>query len=456
MTQTKTKQDSLPLGPRTSSAIQLYQWSMRPLELLEDCAQRFGDTFTLRFAGFGTIVMFTSPEAIKEIFRGDPHTLHSGEANAFLSQIVGENSLLVLDDEPHARQRHVTMPAFKGDRMRSFFSAMRDRTLDSIAEWPESRSFRIDQSMRDITLRVILQAVLGISTGDKFESLTKQVARVLNFGATKWSLILTKVAELIRLNHLKSLPYYRQLRDLDDTLFEIIEQHRTESGTTNRSILTDLLESRHEDGNMMSNQELRDIIITSLMAGHETTATALAWSVEQILEHPNILERIRAELTSVTNGSELQAEHLPRLEYLDAVIKESLRIRTILPFVIRLVKQPFTVDGREYPSGVQLAPCVHLVHRREDLYSDAAEFHPERFLERKYSPYEWLPFGGGNRICLGMSFALFEMKVVLATVFSKVQLTRPKGAVSEIGRRGIVLSPSDGVTVIARRHENDR
>ena len=219
---------------------------------------------------------------------------------------------------------------------------------------------------------------------------------------------------------------------------------RREPAARGDNVLADLLAATHEDGTPLSDPEVRDAVLTLLTAGHDTTALALAWALEQIVPRAGAVGQITDELQRVTGGGPPRAEHLARLEYLDAAIRESLRVRTILPYVVRLTKRPFTAGGREYPPGVVLCPCNHLVHRRADLYPEPARFRPERFLGRKYAGHEWFPFGGGNRTCLGMAFALYEMKVVLATLFSQVRLERPPGSRSRPLRRGLSLAPDDG------------
>jgi len=216
-------------------------------------------------------------------------------------------------------------------------------------------------------------------------------------------------------------------------------------------VVTDLLAAAHEDGQPLSDQEIRDAILTLLIAGHETTSIALAWALEQIVTHPEVMDCVVDEGRQVTGGGPLRAEHVGQLGYLDAAIRESLRFRTILPFVVRLTKKPFVAGGREYPPGVLLTPCNHLVHHHQDLYPEPKRFRPERFLERKYAAHEWFPFGGGNRTCLGMAFALYEMKVVLSTLFARVRLARSPGAESRPVRRGITLVPSDGALMTVTR-----
>jgi cytochrome P450 len=219
-------------------------------------------------------------------------------------------------------------------------------------------------------------------------------------------------------------------------------------------VLADLLDAFHEDGQPLGDEEIRDAIMTLVLAGHDTTAIALAWALEQIVPRADVVARLGDELRQTTGGAPPSAQHLGRLEYLDAAIRESMRLRTILPFVVRLTKEAFRAGGREYPPGIVLCPCSHLVHRRPDLYPEPEAFRPERFLERKYAGHEWFPFGGGNRTCLGMAFALYEMKVVLGTLFTQVRLARPPGSRSRPVRRGVSLAPDDGVElVVAQRLE---
>ncbi len=290
---------ALPPGPRVTPLRQLYQWSVRPLEMLDECQRRFGDIFTIRLAGYGTIVMLTSPDLIRDVFRGDPHVLHSGEANEFLALTVGRNSILVLDDEPHRQQRQVQLPAFKGERMRSFFQALVQRTQRHINRWPEQRPFAIDESMRDITLGVILEATLGLTDGPEFDDLARRLKSFLALGATRWALFLTKIAQHTRLFELPMLPYARQLRAIDARLFSLLGDRRALLARSvvaiaeDHDILDDLLAARYENGNMLTDQEVRDAIMTTLLAGHETTATALSWAFEQILGHPEVEQRLR-------------------------------------------------------------------------------------------------------------------------------------------------------------------
>jgi len=435
----------LPPGPKTPSAWQLWRYSHSPLTFLEECARRYGDPFTIRQAGYGSFVMLASPEAVKDVFRGDPPALHSGETNEFLASSVGANSVLVLDDEPHARQRRVLLPPLKGERMRSFFDAMQTTTLEVVRAWPAGKQLGMIEPMQEITLRVMLQVVLGVTSPAQLAEIAAKVRRVLELGRGRYGLILVKILPVDLLQRTRWLPFFRRLRELDVALFALIEDFRQKpAAERGENVLADLLDARHENGQALSDQEIRDALVTLIFAGHDTTSVALAWVLEQAVPREEVVQRLTDELQRVTGGGPPRADQLSQLVYLDATIRESLRVRTILPFVVRLTKTPFTAGGRDYPAGIVLCPCSHLAHRLDSLYPEPEKFRPERFLERKYAAHEWFPFGGGNRMCLGTAFALYEMKVVLSALFATRRLTRPPGQRSFPVRRGIALAPDDG------------
>jgi cytochrome P450 family 135 len=443
--------DSLPPGPSSPRVWQLLRYNHSPLPYLEQCARRFGDSFTLRMAGYPPLVLLLSPESVRDVFRGDPRILHSGEGNEFLNAIVGRNSVLVLDDDPHQRQRRILMPPLKGERMRSFFDAMQAVTIDKLGEWAPGQTLRMLEPMQDITLRVMLQVVLGLSSSAELGEFVGRVRRVLELVRGRYGLILVKVLPFRRIQKTRWLPFDQRMQELNKALFALIEEkRRLPPEARGENILADLLAAAHQDGQPLSDEEIRDALVTLIFAGHDTTSIALAWFLEQVIPRADVVEQIDAELQRVTGGNPLRADQLPQLTYLDAVIRESLRIRTLFPFVVRLTKAPFTAGGREFPAGVLLCPSIHLVHRREDLYPEPDRFRPERFLERTYTGHEWFPFGGGNRICLGIAFAIYEMKVVLSTLFAARRFARPAGSRSVAIRQGLALGPHDGVPVTVK------
>jgi cytochrome P450 len=448
---TPTPTSALPPGPGAPAWWQLVRFAGDPLGVLDECHRRYGDAFTLDVAGNGRFVMLSDPEAVREVFRGDPEVLHSGEANAIFSATVGRHSVLVLDGAPHARQRRVVVPPLKGERMRAFFDAMRLETLEAVRAWPVGAPFPALPTMRRVTLRVILRTALGLAPGPEMDRFERKIETFLSHGRQRYALVLMTIVPIRRLSGSRWVPLFRQLSDLDDDLFALIAaRRRGDHPPSGENVLDDLLAAAHEDGTPLGDREVRDSLITILIAGHDTTALALAWALAEVAERPGVVDRLADELRRVTGGGPPESEHLPALEYLDGAIRESLRLRPVAPFVVRKTVRPFAAGGREYPPGVVLCPCSYLVHRREALYPEPDRFRPERFLERKFGPHEWFPFGGGNRVCLGMPFALYEMKVLLATLLSQVRPARPSGARSRARRYGIVLGPDDGARVMVR------
>jgi cytochrome P450 len=283
---------------------------------------------------------------------------------------------------------------------------------------------------------------------DRFE---RKIEAFLSHGRQRYALVYMAIVPIERLSGSRWVPLFRQLRDLDDDLFALIAaRRRGDHQPGGENVLDDLLAASHEDGSPLGDREVRDALVTILIAGHDTTALATAWALADIVPRQEVVDRLVDELTRVAGGGPLEEDHLPALEYLDGSIRESLRLSPVVPFVVRETVRAFAAGGRDYPPGVVLCPCSYLVHRREDLYPDPDRFRPERFLERKFGPHEWFPFGGGNRVCLGMPFALYEMKVLLATLFSQARLARPARARSRARRYGIVLGPDDGARVIVR------
>ncbi|MFT4584158.1 MAG: cytochrome P450 [Gammaproteobacteria bacterium] len=443
---------TLPPGPSQHPLLQLLRYSFWPLAYLEDCA-RSGETFTFRLAGFGTLVQLTRPEDIREVFRADSTVLHAGEGNAVLSSLVGDTSVLVLDEDPHARQRRILMPPLKGERMQHFFEAMQSEALGTCQAWAQSGEVRADEAMFSITLRVVLRAVLGVESGPDFDEFELSMKRLLETGRNPLVLMLFNVLPPHKWANSRWVPFYRLKRRFDARLYELIAARRAAPTAARTScLLDDLIAMRDDDDQQMSDVEIRDAVVTILAAGNDTTALSLAWALEQIVPRDDVVAAIEAELSQVCGAQLPRAQHIAKLTYLDAVVRETLRVRNILPFVVRVVKREITIGDFTYPPGVVLCPSIHLLHRRPDLYPEPEQFRPQRYLERRFLPQEWNPFGGGNRACLGQAFALYEMKVVLATLFSELKMSRPVGAHSKPVRRGIAVGPHDGVrlTAVAR------
>jgi cytochrome P450 family 135 len=405
------------------------------LQLLDECQRRFGDVFTFRAPGRVSFVIVGDPELIKQVLTADPQTLLAGQGNAtLLGPMLGKHSLLTLDGAEHLRQRRLLLPAFHGERLQTFAAVMREITEGSLGTWPREREFALHPRMQAITLDVILRTVFGLAQIERHDRLREMLVELLEIASNPWLLF----PGLIGLDPLR-VPWLRLTRlkrAIDSALYAIIaDRRRSEPGT---DVLSMMLAACDEQGEAMTDVELRDELVTLLLAGHETTATALAWTFERLLANPHVLERLREEIAA------------GRDEYVDAVIRETLRVRPIVPLVGRVVARPFQLGRWSLPLGTRVAPSIYLAGQRPDAYPEPARFLPERWLGVKPDPYTWLPFGGGIRRCIGMAFAQLEMRIVLQTLVPRVRL-RPAGGPARVVRRGITLAPAGGTRVVLER-----
>jgi cytochrome P450 len=413
-------------------------WFRRAQWMMAQCQRRYGDTFTLKIAYEGMWVMVSDPEDVKAVFTGDPALLHAGEANRILLPILGEHSLLLLDGAEHMSQRKLMLPAFHGARMQSYRALMADVARAEIERWPSGTPFRVRPRMQAVTLEIILRAVFGLTEGERLTRLRVELRRVLDrLTNPRW------VAFLIALGpeRIPRLPpFAREMARVDRLIYEVIEVRRAERSAEHRDdILSMLLSAAHEDGSGMTDRQLRDELLTLLVAGHETTATALAWAVERLAHHPDKLERLAAETRA---GDD---------RYLKAVVYETLRLRPVISLVNRTLKAPMRFGGYDLAAGVKVVPSIYLVHRRPDVYPEPERFLPERFLSGPPGTYTWIPFGGGVRRCLGGAFAQFEMEVVLGEVASHVGIDPARPKAERVYRRAITETPRHDAEVILTR-----
>jgi cytochrome P450 len=400
---------------------------------MQRSAARYGDTFTLRLAGEHPWVMVSRPDAVKEVFTGPPELLHAGEANRILLPVIGANSVLLLDDEAHREQRRLLMPPFRGNHLASYTDTMTAVAQAEIGRWPHGKPLRLHPRMQALTLEVILRAVFGLSEGGRLDPLRTELVRMLSTTASAWAQLFL----LMSPQRTGAALTRRLLRDVDRLLYAEINQRRGAHDLDARSdVLSILLQASHEDGRPMSDVEIRDELITLLLAGHDTTATALAWAVERIARHPDQ----QARLTDEIRAGETQ--------FLDAVVKEILRLRPVIALVARRLKAPMQIGGVALPRGVTVVPSIYLMHRRADIYPEPERFRPERFLEQRAGTYTWIPFGGGVRRCLGAAFAEYEMRIVLSTLFESCTLRATNERPEPVGRRGITQVPGHGATVV--------
>ncbi len=431
-------QTALPPGPRMPRALQTAIWFRRAQWMMAECRKRFGETFRLTIAHEGTWVMVSNPDDVKAVFTGDPDLLHAGEANRVLLPILGAHSLLLLDGSEHMAQRKLMLPPFHGARMQSYGTLMADIARTEIARWPSGTPIRVRPRMQGVTLEIILRAVFGLDEGERLTTLRIELRRVLDrLTDPRW------VGFLIALGpeRIPSFPpFARQIARIDGLIYEVIAARRAEPGAGQRDdILSMLLSAAHEDGSAMGDRELRDELLTLLVAGHETTATALAWAVERLARHPDKLRRLASEVRA---GKD---------EYLKAVVYETLRLRPVISLVNRTLKAPMEFGGYELPAGVKVVPSIYLVHRRPDVYPEPERFLPERFLSKPPGTYTWIPFGGGVRRCLGGAFAQFEMEVVLRELAVRTAIDPVRARPERVYRRAITETPRHDAEVILSR-----
>jgi cytochrome P450 len=401
--------DGLPPGPRLPRAVQTLLWAVRPLAFMDRARRRHGDLFTLRPYAFGNVVVVADPAAIKAVFAGDPEVFAAGKANAAMSPVLGSHSLLTLDGQRHLTQRKLMLPPFHGEAIGRYRERIAEITEAEVATWPIGKDFPIRPRMQAITFEIILRAVIGVSDPERLARLRELLPKLLDFSVfDMWSVWL--VPKLINSPVARRSPSQRVRPEIDRLLYQEIAAHRADP-ESHDDILAVLCSARDGEGEPLSDENLLDQIITLLLAGHETTTTGLAWAFERLTRHPDALQRLKRELEA---GEE---------DFLDAVVKETLRVRPVIDGVWRKLTSPGVVAGHRLPAGTLVFPAIALAQTAKDAFPEPDEFRPERFLEGSPAPYTFIPFGGGTRRCIGAAFAVMEMKTVLSTVLRQVDLT---------------------------------
>jgi len=435
---------ALPPGSRSPKAVQLFEWLARPTQFLDRNYRRYGDFFTMSLAGIDAVVI-SDPAVIKQVFTGDPDVLHAGESNAApLEAIVGSNSVLLLDGAEHLRQRKLMLPSFQGQRMRSYGDLMLEITEREADRFPIGRPFGLREHTASITLEIIMRAVFGIEDAQRLDALRERLTRLLNFGMNRFALAAIAIPWLRATLGRRMWSQFTAARaEIDEILYAEIAERRGDASIADREdVMSILLQATDENGNPLTDEELRDELMTLLVAGHETTATALAWGFDLLLHNRDKLDLLLAELAEQPEGG----------DYLDAVIKETLRLRPVLPAVARKLTEPIELNGCVLPAGARVSPSIYLTHRRPELYPAPEAFRPERFLgDNVPDTYSWIPFGGGIRRCLGASFALYEMKVAIPTILGRVALRSASSSPERVARRAITFAPARDTMVIADR-----
>jgi cytochrome P450 len=434
---------TLPPGPRLPRVLQTAGFLLGGARFLEACRRRYGDIVRFSTLFDSSFVMVFDPALVKQVFQGSGHRLHAGEANALLGPILGQRSVLLLDEDEHLRHRRLMLPAFHGARVQAYTAVIREAADREIESWPVGQEFPLLPSMQALTLGVIIRAVFGYEPGAEAEELRRRLRAMIDPVARPRGLLLLQALTRLRGGEPTSSGFDASRRAVDELLFAEISRRRADNDLEARDdVFSALLLAEDEDGRRLSDREVRDELLTLLLAGHETTATALAWTFDLMLHAPAVHERA------------LQRDD----EYLDALAKESLRLRPVIPGVGRVVRrEPFPLNGYVIPEGFEINPSIRVVHRRSDLYPEPGQFRPERFLGPDApDTYTWIPFGGGTRRCLGATFALMEMRIVLSRVLERTRLQAASPEPAETVFRGITLAPRSGVSVIQTRDPSPR
>ncbi len=439
---------SLPVGPRIPPVLQTLVWTFAPTWVMDQCARRFGDAFTLTFGPSGRqLVILSDPAAVKTVLTAPPEVAPSAAGASPIAPIMGPSSVITLVGPEHMRQRKLLLPPFHGERMREYEHVIVQATRRSMASWPLGEPMKLSERTRAITLEVILRAVFGVE-GECMGTLRDAIDALLKPIQTPIQAPLLVLAALRSPSEERPTGAFgRGLDQLDDVIYAEIARRRAQHDLEERAdILSLLLLARDEGGQTMTDPELRDELVTLLLAGHETTATAVAWAVERLVRHPDKLARLVAEI----DAGECD-------DYMQAVISETLRVRPVVPLVVRALQQPLSVGGHELPVGTRVAPSIYLTNRNPRVYETPSEFMPERFLEQPPETFSWIPFGGGIRRCIGASFATLEMKLILQTVLGELvpSVSARRTSLWRKGewnrRRAITLVPYAGARVSWRR-----
>lgn len=442
---------SAPLPPSLPlpAPVQMYLWIRQPTEMMELWSKHYGHAYRLRLMPLN-FNLFSDPESIRTIFSAKQDEMHAGKVNRLLRAVVGESSVLLLDGSEHMRHRKLLLPSFHGERMRFYGETMAEITRRALAAFPADKPFALQAQMQEITLQVILRTVFGADEGAELDGLRKRIRRLLTLGDNRLAFVVL-IYLAARPEAEAKLPWRRLLQErnrTDGMLYDIIAMRRREAAqeSKRKDVLAMLMQARDERGEPMSDRELRDELMTALVAGHETTATALAWAFERILSHPPVLARLQEELRGA-GGTGVRPEQLATLPYLDATIKEVLRQRPIVGVVGRVLQEPAAIGGYHLGTGEAVGACIYLAHRNPDIYPEPEKFKPERFLDKPVDPIHWLPFGGGIRRCIGAQFALYEMKIVLGTLLAHCNFKLEQATPIRAVRRAVTFAPEHGTIV---------
>ena len=432
---------TLPDGPRLPALVQTLSVITQPISFLERCASRYGDTFTLRVLGIDSppVIFISRPETIQAVFTYQCDDFELGKVTHVFRPLVGERSLIMQEQYQHQRQRQLLMPALHREQLERHGNLICRLTALQIANWQVTDVIDPRSQLSEISLQVILQVVFGLNGGERYDRLRQLLTQLLEAITSPlysiqffWPLLQQNLGDWSPWGS-----FLQQRQQIDTLIYAEITERRSQDLSERSDVLSVLMAACDEQGNPMSDLELRDQLMTLLLLGHETTASALTWAFYWLHQNPDSLKRLRQELKDISDPAALS-----QLPYLSAVCKESLRVYPIaLITQPRKVRVPVQLEGYDLTPGTVVIPCIYLAQRRRETYADPSQFRPERFIDRKFSPYEFFPFGGGSRLCVGMALSMLEMKLILATVIARCEFTTRSQQAVRPARRGITFVP---------------
>ena len=448
---------SFPPSVKEPGFVTVYRWLRHPFELMEDSAAKLGPAFSFELPGLPKLAVFSEPDVVKHVFADTGDDMLAGQFNRSIKAFLGDKSVLMVDKETHLRKRRLLLPPFHGERMTQYGDVMLELANEVIDAMPLGDPFSLHERLNQVALHVIVRNVFGVEKGPRETEIRKLIADALEL--LTWSPLLVPAMQFDFGNWSPWGRAMKKKRAVDQAILEEIRRRRAE-GTEGRNDILSLLlraseSARAGDGRdsgertaePMSDEELLDELITLLVAGHETTATAIAWAFRWILATPEVDARLLAELGDAAAQGPITSAKIASLPYLDATMREALRLQPVVPLVGRILDRPMTVGGYDLPKGAGVVCSIYLAHRRPETYPDPSRFLPERFLGKKLTPAEFFPFGGGIRRCIGMAFALYEMKMVSAALLLRTRLALASKRPIEVVRRAITLTPSEGLRV---------
>ncbi len=440
----------MPPSVKTPNAIQLWQWITNPVKYLHNCDRQYGDMFTVNWSSvFKDIIFISNPAAIQQLLTSDTKQFAApGAANQILRPFLGDRGVILLDGQEHRQRRQLVMPAFHGDKIRGYTDSIQQITREVIKQWPVGATINAREQMQSVSLSVILQTIFGLYQGEKFDRIRDKLIAVISVTDSPLKSSFMFIPKLQQDWGAWS-PWGRFKRDiaeLDQLLYQEIADRRRDYQPGRTDILNLLIGSQDADGQGMNDQELRDELMTLLFAGHETTATALSWGIYWATYLPEVRAKLLADIATL--GADRDGMAISKLLYLGAFCSEVLRIHPVAMLTFaRIAQEPVSIQGYDLAAGTVVMGCMYLTHHRPDLYPEPDLFKPERFLERQFSPYEYFPFGGGARRCIGLALAQLELKLALVEVLTSCELQLTDQLPIAPARRGVTLAPQTGVNI---------